>query len=172
MGRNGTLATAKNGKGRRFSATVEPVWSRLSDADLLEYRICDLKLRIAGTRLENYVKQLYLELTARGLRFRPHCWLSEDWFSPEGIPGIAIPFFLAHPRLARLERNQMLEVEGGTKRECMRILRHEAGHAIDTAYALHRRRAWQRLFGRASQTYPEYYQPKPYSRSYVHHLEG
>ena len=172
MGRNGTLATAKNGKGRRFSATAEPAWSRLSDAELLEFRICDLKLRIAGTRLEKDVNQLYLELTARGLRFRPHCWLSEDWFSPEGVPGIAIPFFLAHPRLARLERNQMLEVEGGTKHEGMRILRHEAGHAIDTAYALHRRRAWQRLFGRSSQTYPEYYQPKPYSRSYVHHLEG
>ena len=144
MGRNGTLATAKNGKGRRFSATAELAWSRLSDTELLELRICDLKLRIAGTRLEKYVNQLYLELTARGLRFRPHCWLSEDWFSPEGVPGIAIPFFLAHPRLARLERNQMLEVEGGTKHECMRILRHEAGHAIDTAYALHRRRAWQR----------------------------
>ena len=115
MGRNGTLATAKNGKGRRFSATAELAWSRLSDAELLELRICDLKLRIAGTRLEKYVNQLYLELTARGLRFRPHCWLSEDWFSPEGVPGIAIPFFLAHPRLARLERNQMLEVEGGTK---------------------------------------------------------
>ena len=30
----------------------------------------------------------------------------------------------------------MLEVEGGEHEWCMRILRHEAGHAIDNAYRL------------------------------------
>jgi hypothetical protein len=54
----------------------------------------------------------------------------------------------------------------------MRILRHEAGHAIDTAYGLHRRRRWQAVFGKSSQPYPEEYQPKPYSKSYVRHLEN
>jgi hypothetical protein len=44
------------------------------------------------------------------------------------------PFYLAHPRLARLEMSQMLEVEGGTHEWCMSILRHETGHAIENAY--------------------------------------
>ena len=105
----------------------------MCDEELLEVRICDLGLHIAGTSLERNIERLWEELQMRRLRFRPHCWLSDEWFSPDGVPGIGIPFCLAHPRLARLERKQVLEVEGGTKDWCMRILRHEAGHAIDTA---------------------------------------
>ena len=55
------------------------------------------------------------ELEARGLPFRPDCYLGDEWFSPEGSPVIAIPFYLAHPRLKQLELHQMLEVEGGTQ---------------------------------------------------------
>jgi Putative zinc-binding metallo-peptidase len=96
--------------------------------------------------------------------------LSHDWFSPDGIPGIAIPFYLAHPRLVRLERRMMLEVEGGTREDCVRILRHECGHAIQHAYLLHRRRKWQQLFGPSSTRYPESYRPNPASRRFVQHL--
>jgi hypothetical protein len=80
------------------------------------------------------------ELESRQLRFRPHYWLSNEWFTPDGVPGIAIPFYLAHPRLAKLELAQMLDVEGGTPDWCLRILRHEAGHAIENAYRIRRRR--------------------------------
>lgn len=150
----------------------EPEWADFSDAQLLQVRLCDLGVRIKGSRLEDRIEQLHRELTARGIRFRPHCWLSDEWFSPDGLPGIAIPFYLAHPRLERLERKQMLEVEGGTQDWCMRILRHETGHAMDTAYRLGRRRRWQDIFGRWSKPYPEHYQPKPYSKSYVLHLDS
>jgi hypothetical protein len=85
--------------------------------------------------------------------------------------GVAIPFYLAHPRLAKLELSQMLEVEGGEPESCLRILRHEAGHAIDNAYDLRRLRARRRLFGSPSIQYPEYYTPKPYSKSFVQHLD-
>jgi hypothetical protein len=135
-------------------------------------RICDLGLRVQGTPLERRIVRLHAELEARRIRFRPHCWLTDEWFSPDGVPGIGIPFYLAHPRLIRLERKQVLEVEGGTKDWCMRILRHEAGHALDTAYRLHRRRTWRETFGRYSQPYPDYYHPKPYSKSYVQHLDS
>jgi hypothetical protein len=67
------------------------------------------------------------------LLFHPHFWLSDEWFTPDGVPGIAMPFYLAHPRLARLEQAQMLEVEGETTEWCLRILRHEVGHAIENA---------------------------------------
>jgi hypothetical protein len=133
--------------------------------------MCKLDLRIEGTILEPRIEQLYRELQQRGIRFRPYFWLSDEWFTPDGVPGTAIPFYLAHPRLARLERSQMLEVEGGEHEWCMRILRHETGHAIEHAYRLRRRRRRQRLFGKSSQRYPEYYTPRPYSKSFVIHLE-
>ncbi|NND96249.1 MAG: hypothetical protein HKN47_02840 [Pirellulaceae bacterium] len=152
-------------------AHKKPNLSSMSDEQLLDTRICDLKLSIRDTPLQNRISQLYRELADRGLQFKPHCWLSEDWFSPDGIPGIAIPFYLAHPRLIRLERKQLLEVEGGNHEWCMKILRHEAGHAIDTAFRLRRKARYREMFGKASETYPEYYQPNPSSQDYVLHLE-
>ena len=146
-------------------------WTALSDEKLLEVRMCDLGLTIAGTELEARIAQLDAELEARGLTFRPHYWLSDEWFTPDGVPGIAIPFYLAHPRLAKLERAKMLEVEGGDPESCLRILRHEAGHAIDNAYQLQRRPTRRRLFGDPKTEYPEYYTPKPYSKSFVQHLD-
>ncbi len=145
-------------------------WTRLSDEQLLSLRFCDLKLSVERSPLNRHVARLYSELENRGLDFRPHVWLSEEWFSPDGVPGIAVPFFLAHPRLERLERRIMREAEGGNSRWLMRILRHEAGHALDNAYRLRRRRRWREVFGPASMPYPNRYRARPGSRRYVHHL--
>jgi hypothetical protein len=109
-------------------------------------------------------------MAARGLRIRPHAWVSDEWFSPENTPGIAVPFYLLHPRLTALERKKIIDVEGGTRTECMRILRHEAGHVVQHSYALHQRRRWRELFGRSSTRYPRYYRPDPASRDFVQHL--
>ena len=152
-------------------ARSNPELDSLTDDELLDMRLCDLKLQIKGTPLEQKLEQLNEELLSRGIRFQPHYWLSDDWYSPDDIPGIAIPFYLAHPRLARLERKQLLEVEGGTRQWCMKILRHEAGHAIDTAYGLHQQKHYRRVFGDPQAPYPDHYQPKPSSRNFVLHLE-
>jgi len=143
----------------------------LSDAELLKVRLCDLKLTIAGTELEERAQLINAELAARGLLFRPHVWLSTEWFSPDGIPGFAIPFYLAHPRLMELEQRQMHEVEGGTARSCLQLMRHETAHALDNAYSLHRRGDWREVFGRFESDYVTHYQPKPYSKRFVRHLE-
>jgi hypothetical protein len=134
--------------------------------------MCDLGVRLEGTPLEERVRVLHADLRRRGLRFRPHVWLSDEWFCPDGVGGIAIPFYLAHPRLMRLERTQMLEVEGGTPEWCLQILRHEAGHAIENAYGLRRRPGRIQLFGNTSAPYPDHYVPRPYSRRFVVHLDG
>ena len=148
-----------------------PDWASYSDDQLLQVRMCDLGVTLAGTDLELRIAQIGAELDARGLAFRPHYWLADEWFTPDGIPGVAVPFYLAHPRLARLELAQMLEVEGGDPESCLRILRHEVGHAIDNAYRLRRRPTRRRLFGSPTTEYPEYYTPKPYSKSFVQHLD-
>ncbi len=159
-------------KRRRKSALRPSDWATWSDERLLETRMCDLGLRIEGTALEGRVKALYADLESRGLRFRPHVWLSDEWFCPDGVPGIAIPFYLADPRLMRLERAQMLDVEGGTPEWCLQILRHEAGHAIENAYALRRRPGRVQAFGKTSEPYPDHYTPRPYSKRFVVHLDA
>ncbi len=158
--------------GRARRPLPPSVWDGWDDEKLLDLRLCDLDLSIDGSGLEDRLAELFRELEARGLRFRPHYWLSDEWFCPDGVPGMAIPFYLAHPRLARLEQSQMLEVEGGTREWCLRILRHETGHAIENAYRLRRRRRRQQLFGRTTNPYPEYYAPRPYSKSFVLHLDA
>jgi len=155
---------------RRRKPKRRIVWSRLPDDKLLQLRLRDLKVKVEGTWLGRCVRNLHREMDVRGIRYKPHVWISDEWFSPSDSPGIAIPFYLAHRRLMRLERRMMLDVEGGTEKECMRILRHEAGHVVQLAYQLNRRRRWQKLFGRASQAYPRYYRPDPASKNYVQHL--
>jgi len=86
------------------------------------------------------------------------------------VPGFAVPFYLAHPRLLRLERRMTGEVEGSNRNWQMRILRHEAGHAIDSAYRLRRRARWRSLFGPASRRYAPEYRARPASRRHVQHL--
>ncbi|MBX9929702.1 MAG: putative zinc-binding metallopeptidase [Gemmatimonadaceae bacterium] len=145
-------------------------WARWSTERLMQLKLRELDLTIEGTWLARCVEELYEELEAKGIAHRPHIWLSDEWFSPGGVGGFAIPFYLAHPRLIELERTRLLEVEGGTHGECMQIMRHECGHAIQHAFQLHRRREWQRLFGRSSTRYPEAYRPNPASKKYVQHL--
>jgi len=145
-------------------------WVRLKHEALLDVRLCDLGVTLDGSPLAGDVERLYVELERRGLGFRPHCWLGEEWFSPDGVPGFALPFYLAHPRLRSLERRMMGEVEGGNRNWFMRILRHEAGHALDNAYRLRRRRGWRETFGPASLPYPDSYRPRPGSRRFVQHL--
>jgi Putative zinc-binding metallo-peptidase len=147
-------------------------WASWPDEKLLDLRLCDLGVTIDGSGLEPRLQALDAELAARGLIFRPHYWLSDEWFTPDGVPGIAIPFYLAHPRLMRLEESQMLEVEGGNPDWCMRILRHEAGHAIDNAYRLRKEGRRLKLFGYSSRSYPDHYTPRPHSRRFVLHLDS
>jgi hypothetical protein len=166
------VAQKRAQKGRkRIRRQRRPPWAKLTDEQLLELRFCDLGLTIRGSFLESRVKQVLDELRNNNLRFRSHFWLSNDWYTPDGVPGVALPFYLAHPRLMRLEERQMLEVEGGTHGWCMRLMRHEVGHAICNAYRLHRKRAWQSVFGKASIPYPDYYRPRPYSKRFVLHLD-
>ena len=156
--------------GLRRQRKPRHAWESLNDTQLLSLRLCDLDLTIDGTELKAAISRLYEELEMRGIRFRPHCWLAQEWFSPDGIPGIAIPFYLAHRRLMRIERHYMREVEGGNRNWLMRILRHEAGHALDSAYRLRRRAGWRAVFGPASLPYPDTYRPRPGSRRFVQHL--
>lgn len=162
---------ARAGKPQLQVRTPEQI-AEMNDEALLAIRVSELGLTVRDSPLQEKIQLISQELRARGLAFRPYYWLSDEWFSPEGYPGVAIPFYLAHPRLAKLELSQMLEVEGGTHEWCMKILRHEVGHAIDHAFRLQRNKKRRRVFGSPSVAYPEFYAPKPYSKSFVQHLDS
>jgi len=65
----------------------------------------------------------------------------------------------------------VLDAEGSNRPWCMRLLRHETGHAINYAYKLYRRKNWQKVFGKFSKEYEDTYRFRPYSRNFVRHLE-
>ena len=135
-------------------------------------RLCDLGLRLEGSELEARAAVVPAELARRGIRFRPHMWLSTEWFSPDGVPGFAIPFYLAHPRLAALEAEQIGDIEGGSARSFLQLMRHETGHALDSAFRLHERADWRAVFGPFNAPYHRHYQARVYSKRFVRHLEN
>jgi hypothetical protein len=137
---------------------------------LLSQRISDIGLEIRGTLLEKLVGQLYEELAARGLEFRPPVYLSDQWGCPDGTPLIGVPFYLADARLSKIEEDYSSGVENAE--ETMRYLRHEAGHAFNYAYRLYDRPDWRKMFGPYSRPYRERYRADPFSRDFVRHILG
>jgi len=138
--------------------------------EILGKPIRDLELKLEGSPLERFIQQLYRELERKGLKkFRPPCYLTDEWGCPSGEPVIGIPFYLANPQLARLEK-EMNDLEDA--REIMMYLRHEAGHAFNYAYELYKTPEWRELFGPFRRPYRENYRPVAFSRRYVRHIAG
>ncbi len=149
---------------------TEPARREVTYDELLARPIRELGLTLAGSPVERFVEQLYRELDAKGLtKFRPACYLTDEWGCPSGEPIIGIPFYLAHAALAQLEK-ETHDLEDA--REIMMYLRHEAGHAFTYAYKLHNTPEWKKLFGPFRRPYRDNYRPAPFSREYVRHLPG
>jgi len=144
-------------------------WER-ERRSLLDQRISELGLSVRGSLVEKYVERLYAELDAKGLRFHPPVYLSDEWGCPEGTPLIGVPFYLADQRLARIEEELAVEIE--SEADVMRYLRHEAGHAFNYAYRLYDLADWRRIFGPYSRPYRDRFRANPFSRDHVRHILG
>ncbi len=155
---------------RSRSTSGKQDWESLPDEALLNLRFADLNLNLRGSPLEPLIERLQRELAGRDLKLRPHFWISTEWFTPDGIPGIAVPFYLTHPRLAALDRHMMRGTLAETPDFNLRVLRHEAGHALENAFQLRHFPPVEEIFGPSNRRYPRYYSPRPYSRSYVRNL--
>ncbi|MBY0523931.1 MAG: putative zinc-binding metallopeptidase [Gemmataceae bacterium] len=136
--------------------------------ELLNTRICDLRLQIEGSPMESCIQRLYRELSIRGLDFEPEFYPTDSWGCPDEVPIIGVPFYLTDRRLARIEEEQTGEIE--SRQLIMMLLRHEAGHAINYAYRLHRDPEWVELFGPFSRPYRDTFRPNPFSRQFVRHI--
>jgi hypothetical protein len=138
---------------------------------LLNQRICDLNLDLRSSPLYSRIEKLYAALRSRRLSFRPPCYFADEWFVPEGDPVIGIPFYLATRPLRRMERENTGVVEGDSKSDFMKLLRHEAGHAICYAFQLHRRAAYRATFGRSSKPFSDNYRFDARSKNFVINLD-
>ena len=98
-------------------------------------------------------------MEAKGLRFKPDVYLTDGWGCPDRVPVIGIPFYLADPRLRRLEEEQTGEIED--ERTIMMLLRHEAGHAVNYAYRLWRAAELGRDLRPVHQALPGRLPPRP-----------
>ena len=138
--------------------------------EILTKPIKELGLKLEGSPLERLVQQLYRELERKGLsRSVRSATCRTSGAVPSGEPVIGIPFYLADPKLARLEK-EMNDLED--RREIMMYLRHEAGHAFNYAYELYRTPEWRDLFGPFRRPYRDGYRPVPFSRQFVRHIAG
>lgn len=140
------------------------------EESFLQMRVCDLPLNIDCSPLTPYIEQLNKELKLKKIPFKPNIWISDDWFSPDGVAGFAVPFYLFHPKLIRLERKYTSRVEGTTSNQLMKLLRHETAHALDNAFRLRLNKRRQKLFGLATSPYPESYIPKDHQNEFVTNL--
>jgi hypothetical protein len=134
---------------------------------LLATRICDLTLRPEGI-LAECVEQVMGELRARGITFVPQYYLGDDdfWTADRAV-SVNVPWYLANPTLWRLVNDHLFEY---TREEVLMYLRHEAGHALNYAFELWRRRDWTQTFGDFRRSYRDVYNPNPWSRDYVRYL--
>ncbi|MBM4028458.1 MAG: hypothetical protein FJ280_24140 [Planctomycetes bacterium] len=137
---------------------------------LLQRRICDFGLRIKGSPLEPFLRQLERELSAKGIDYQPTFYLTDVWGCPDQVPAIGIPFYLASPLLARIEKERTGDLEDSET--IMQLLRHETGHAINYAFRLWEAPRWRELFGPFSKPYREVFHPNPWSRSFVRHIRS
>lgn len=146
-------------------------WEKLSDKELLKLRIKDLGLELEHSDVYPAIQKVLGDLRARDLDFHPRVYIGDEWFSPDGYSAVAIPFFLLHPRLRKIEYSMMHECEGEEREEFEKLFRHELGHVFDHAFHVSRRKLWQKHFGSNKKPYtPNNYRPMPYSKNFVHNI--
>jgi len=143
------------------------------ESNLFAAPIRDLKLAIDETPLAPIIAEFLDELKAKGVtRLVPRFHLSTEWGVPFSTIVIGIPFYLARPELTELHGEEIGHIEGLSRSDILRYLRHEMGHVVNYAYRLYDEEAWVKLFGSITQPYLEDYRPQPFSRRYVRHLPG
>ncbi|MBP9707222.1 MAG: putative zinc-binding metallopeptidase [Oligoflexales bacterium] len=125
-------------------------------------------------KINSNVLKVKHELRKRGLKyFWPTIFVGSEWYSPEDLNSIAIPFYLLNSELLELEKKMIGEAEGEQPKAFLKLLRHEVGHAFEHAYRLNRLPKWQALFGDPNAKYnPHSYTYKAYSRKFARNLSG
>ncbi|MEW6439750.1 MAG: putative zinc-binding metallopeptidase [bacterium] len=154
-----------------FRESTSPTPVDTEERHLLSKRISELAIDLEKTPLIRYVHQLYEELAAHEIDFRPKCYLADEWGCPSNVPVIGIAFYLASPELTRIE-SALTGLEVEDEHEIMMFMRHECGHAFNYAYCFYEEKEWTRLFGPYARPYHDAFRPDPFSDRFVRHIPG
>ncbi len=145
-------------------------WENLSDSQLLKLPLKELDLDLKNSPYFELLKNIETELKNKNIKFKSNYWIATEFFVLDGGTGIALPFYLLHPRLIRLEKKFIGFAEGENKKEFCKIMRHEYAHALDNAFYLRRSKKRRDLFGDPKLAYPNSYLPKKNKCEFVEHL--
>src|SRR5436305_14855923 len=117
---------------------MPPEKSSFHESHLGSFRLEDLGRTVEGTALGPIVKEFEGELDRAGIRkVRPRFFLTTEWGVPFPSMFIGIPFYLARPELTALHAERSGFVEGVSRADILRYLRHEMGHVVNYAYKLY-----------------------------------
>ena len=143
-------------------------WDNAGNFTLFTTPVKKLKLTTKGTRIQKAIDQVFSEMETAGFVWRPHYWISTWWFSPDGVPGFAVPFWPLHPRLNQLDLYVDDESREHTYNEELNFVRHEIGHAFENAYDTKTDPLRIEAFGDSRDTpYPGSYQVVGRKRGFV-----
>lgn len=138
---------------------------------LLNFPLNRLPLEKSSVLFQKALRQLKKELTQKGFNFFPHIWIATEWYCPDGVCGIAVPFYLFNKTLIKMEKEIIGRVEGESYEHLIKLLRHETGHAFENLYGTRSHSLRKMVFGSSySQAYPSSYKPRIFSGKYVNHL--
>ncbi len=134
----------------------------------LDTPICELSPKINGS-LQRLIRQVELEASRKGIRFRPKYYLGTGWGCVNKSISIEIPFWFQNETLMAIE-DEMAYDGVENEAEIKMGLRHELGHAINYAYKLYKDPEWKALFGNFYKKYSDSYSFNPWSKRHVKHL--
>ncbi|MFH0899519.1 MAG: putative zinc-binding metallopeptidase [Pseudomonadota bacterium] len=144
--------------------------ANLQSKDLWGQRVDQLGLCLERSPIWPLIEQLYAELAGAGIDLRPRCFIASEWGCPDGLPIVGIPFFLVDSRFYEYEEEHADDLEDASR--ILMGLRHEAGHALNYAYLLHKEPEWTAVFGDFAGDYRDDYLPVPFCPDFVRHLPG
>lgn len=139
---------------------------------LMLKRVRDLELKIDGP-LAECIAEVEGELTSRGITWRPLWYLGTaglvdgEFWTADRANSINIPWYLANEQLWKAVNDVRVRY---SRDDVMRVLRHEAAHALGYAFELWKRPDWQAVFGDFEQPYKDAYEPDPGSTDHVRYL--
>lgn len=126
--------------------------------EILRTPVRELRLEIGG-RLGDLLARLRSELSARGIGWFPSFYLGEgDFWTADRAVSVNVPWYLANDALWEIVN------AGDTRydeRDLMRVLRHEAAHAIGYAFGLWLLPSMTDAFGDFDEPYRDDYVPDP-----------
>ncbi len=142
----------------------------MSSLNLSNRLIRDFNFKVPN-HIQDAFEHVEQELCSRGISFKIHFYISDEWFVADGQTSIALPFYLCDKKVKDLELKFLKRIEEKDNEYIKKIIRHEIAHCLDNAYGLRKLKKRQGLFGLSSTPYPDSYYPKSQSEEFVENLD-